>query len=88
MRILTIILLFCSTLNAQFISTGAGGPSTQASEGGNGLVGTSIENTTVVDCNAEALWHSKFVSTSAGTISYGHLYINDGNNAEITREGI
>ncbi|MCD6329203.1 MAG: DUF4082 domain-containing protein, partial [Candidatus Cloacimonetes bacterium] len=49
----------------------------------NGAIGTSIENTTTVDCGVEKLWHSKFETTDAGTISYGHIYIDDGNNAKM-----
>ena len=82
MRKLLFILFtifFCYPLNAQFIATAGGGVITLVS--GEGLIGTLTDNTTDVGCDEEKIWHSKFQPTVAGTVSWGHLWIIDGNSA-------
>jgi len=82
MKYILYILLFLSyAVDAQFVTTAGGGPGTQKSVAGSGLIGTLIDNTTNVDCDVEKLWHSKFQPSVAGTVSWGHVWVIDGNNA-------
>jgi hypothetical protein len=48
-----------------------------------GIIGTKVDDSVDFTASLTAAYHSEFVTTTAGTIGYAHLYVVDGNSATI-----